>query len=376
MIRVLNIVETIRSGGVERRRLSLAKHLDKSQFELKIICTHKGGNIADEIEAQGVEVIRIGNLNSPFHWSQHKKVQKIIDEFQPHIIHGAIFEGVTMAAVNGFFKRVPIVILEETSDPQNRSWKGNLLMKLFSLVADKVIGVSPAATAYLTDTLGISPTKVELVTNGVAIPREVSKEEQAELKQELQISDQEIVIGSTGRMMMDSHKRFSDLIKAFAILVHSGLNVKLVLVGEGREKENYMALVKELKIAHQVIFAGYQSDTAKFYSIFDVFSLVSAYEAFGLVLAEAMLHKLPVVATNVGGMRFIVSDNETGFLVEKYQITAIADKLMVLCNDAELRKRMGKKGYERAMENYTEENYVKKIAALYLELCEQKKIIC
>lgn len=374
MIRVLNILDTVGSGGVERRRLSMAKLLDKSRYELKIVCTNTKGGIADEIRAQGVEVIAIGDLKSPFDYKQLQKVNRIITEFKPHIIHGAVFEGVTMAALCGFVKQVPIVIIEETSDPQNRSWKGNLLMKFFGTLSDKAIGVSPAATEYLTQTLNINPEKVQLILNGIAAPRKVSSEETAILKKTLGIGASDIVIGSVGRMRDDNHKRFSDLIAAFATLVQKKLPVKLVLVGDGQERARYEKQVADLQLNDYVVFAGYQSDVALYYSVFNIFSLVSAYEAFGLVLAEAMLSKLPVVATKVGGMQYIVDDNVTGYLVEKFDTDAIAMKLEILCKNEQLRNEMGTSGYEKAIRNYTEERYVQKVEEIYLELIKKKKI--
>jgi glycosyltransferase involved in cell wall biosynthesis len=374
MIRVLNIQETIGSGGVERRRLSIAKLLDKQKFELKIICTKTEGPTADEIRANCVEVIPIGLLNSPFQISQHKKVIRIIEDFKPHIIHGAVFEGVTMAAFNGFIKNVPIIIIEETSDPQNRRWKGHLLMWIFSKIADKCIGVSPAATHYLKNTLGIKEDKVVLINNGVVIPKQLTEVERQELKTHYCIEKDEIVIGSVGRMLLEENKRFSDLIKAFSLLVKKGIKAKLILVGDGPEKANYEKLANELQIQDCVIFVGYQSRVSDFYSIFDIFSLVSAYEAFGLVLAEAMFHKLPIVATRVGGMRYIVDDNETGFLVEKYDVNTICEKLEILCLNKDLRTNFGHNGYDKAMKNYTEERYVKDVENLYLELVKKKQV--
>lgn len=372
MIRVLNILDTINSGGVERRRLSLAKYLDKSKFELKIICTNAVGDFPKEFEKYGVEIFEIGNLKSIFDYKQHLKVIKIINQFKPHIIHGAVFEGVTMAAVSGFYKQVPIIILEETSDPQNRSWRGNLLMKLLCLTANKVIGVSPAATNYLEQKINLPKDKVVLINNGVIIPTIVSVENIAKTKQKYQLLDDEIVIGSVGRMNSDAHKRFSDLIKAFSLLAHKNNKVKLVLVGDGLEKSNYENLVIQLGIQNQVVFAGYQNEIDKYYSVFDVFCLVSAFEAFGLVLAEAMLHKLPVVATKVGGMQYIVDENETGFLVNKFDVESIFEKLNILSNNNELRKEFGENGYKKALKNYTEERYVKNVEDLYVELIKNQ----
>lgn len=374
MIKILNIQEAIGSGGVERRRLSLAKYLDKTKVKLKIICTAEKDDIANLIRAENVEVICIGDLSHPFDWQTHKKVQKIIDEFKPHIIHGAVFEGVTMAAINGFIKNVPIIIIEETSDPQNRSWRGNLLMKFFSLTADKLIGVSPASTDYLISKLKIPKHKVQLINNGVALPRYVSESETSKVKRDYKISSDELVIGSIGRMHQDENKRFSDLIKAFGIVVKKGIKAKLILVGEGKEMANYVKLVDELDLKEKVIFTGYQSDVALYYSCFDIFSLVSAYESFGLVLAEAMLHKLPVVATRVGGMKYIVDHNETGFLVGKFNTTEIADKLIKLCKSKQLRTEFGENGYLKANQNYTEEIYVKNVESLYFKLALEKNI--
>lgn len=374
MIRVLHIIDTMGSGGVERRRLSLAKLLDKSKFELKIICTNTAGPFPEEFRKQGVAVIAIGDLKSFLDYKQHYKVMKIIDEFKPHIMHGAVFEGVTMAAINGFLKRVPIIILEETSDPQNRSWKANLLMKLLSITSDKFIGVSPAATAYLKNKLQLPSNKILLINNGVAVPEKVSDLVIQKLKEKYQINADEIVIGSVGRMSSDAHKRFSDLIRAVAILIRKQHKIKLILVGDGRQIVSYKQLVVELHIQDHVIFAGYQNEISDYYGVFDVFCLVSAYEAFGLVLAEAMFHKLPVVATRVGGMQYIVDDKRTGFLVDKFDVKSIAEKLEILCLDPSLRVLFGKNGCDKALKKYTEERYVNEVENLYLELIKKKQL--
>jgi glycosyltransferase involved in cell wall biosynthesis len=372
MIKVLHIQETLGSGGVERLRLSLSKLLDKQKFELKIVCTNYGGGIKEEIESNGVEVIPIGKFKGVFDIKNHLKIQKIISKFNPDIIHGAVFEGVTMASINGFIKKVPIIIIEETSDPINRSWKANLLMKLFAKLSNCVIGVSPGVMEYLHQTLRISTDKTTLINNGVKIPRIVSEQETLELNARLGILPNDIVIGSVGRMQMDEHKRFSDLINAFSIVSQSNTHTKLLLVGSGIELKNYQLLTQKLGITDKVIFAGYQSDVDLYYKSMHIFSLVSSYEAFGLVLAEAMLHKLPIIATKVGGMKYIVKDNETGFLVKKYDVSAITDKITALCNDSKVRFDFGEKGYERAMNNYTEKMYVQNIVNLYNNLLKNK----
>ncbi|UFK97095.1 glycosyltransferase [Kaistella faecalis] len=372
-IKVLHVQETIGSGGVERTRLTLAKHLDKNLFDQKFVCTIAAGNIPEEISAEGFEVISIGQLKSPFQWMQHQKVQRIIEEYQPDIIHGAVFEGVTMAAINGWLKKVPVIIIEETSDPINRSWKGNLLMRFFSKISDKVIGVSQSVTEeYLKGKLGISYTKAFTINNGVAIPRIVLEEEKKQEKLKWGLGENDFVVGSTGRLL-NSHKRFSDLIRAFASFAKCKEDAKLLLVGDGPDRKSYEQLAKDLGMSNQVIFTGYQSDVTLFYRMMNVFSLVSAREAFGLVLAEAMLNKLPVVATRVGGMKYIVDDQQTGFLAEPFQVDEFAEKFEFLYRNQETSEKMGDNGYRKAMANYTEDIYVNNIKNLYLNASENIK---
>ena len=227
---------------------------------------------------------------------------------------------------------------------------------------------------YLKDKIGVSEKKVALINNGVGIPRSVSQEEVEQLKASLGVNDTDLIIGTVGRMNDDGIKRFSDLIKAFQQIVKKIPNAKLLLIGDGPELVNYKQLSKELEIEKSVLFAGYQSDTAVYYKVMDIFSLVSNNEAFGLVLAEAMLHSLPIVATAVGGMKYIVVDGETGFLVKRHQVDEIANKIIELCENKELRDQFGENGLQRANELYTEKKYVEAVRILYKDLLIEKGI--
>ena len=372
-IKILHIQQSVSYGGVERRRLSMAKHLNKDIFEQKLVCTDARGPILERLNDEGVEVITIGKYSSIFDFKKYLAVQRIIDAYKPDIIHGAVFEGVTMAAVNGWLKKVPIVIIEETSFPIYRNWKANLLMKIFAKISNKVIGVSPAVTEeYLKGKLKLSKKKVTLINNGVALPREISKIKLQEAKKKWGVEEVDFVIGSVGRMLDDSNKRYSDLIKAFARFSKDKMQAKLILVGDGPERVKYEQIANEFGISKQVIFAGYQGDVSLFYQMMDVFALVSMHESFGLVLTEAMLNKLPVVATRVGGMKYIVEDDVTGFLVEPKNVASITEKLEKIYHNPELAGQMGKNGRKKALENYTEQQYVKRIEELYLSLVEKK----
>ena len=372
MIRVLHIMSTVTGGGVERRCLSLAKAFKGSNFQMKLVGTFKSGAIAEQIEENGVEIIEIGDFNGPFHWEKHRKIQKIIDDFQPHIIHGAVYEGVTMAAINGFIKKVPVVILEETSDPQNRSAKADFLLRIFSWTADRFIAIAPNVADYLINTAKIDSKKVITINNGVEIPREVSSEEIKNLRNQYHVKPTDFVIGTVGRLF-DDHKKITDIIAAIK-MVENVDNLKLLVVGSGRDEKLIKQKAIDLGVQDKVIFTGYQFDTAPFYKLMNVFCIASQREGFGLVAAEAMLHRLPVIATKVGGLQNVVVHQQTGFLVPPNTPAKIAEKIRYFGHHPEAVSSMGEAGYYRAMQHYTEERYVKEVEALYLDLLKQKGI--
>ncbi|HLU88827.1 MAG TPA: glycosyltransferase family 4 protein, partial [Cyclobacteriaceae bacterium] len=295
-----------------------------------------------------------------------------VRSYKPQIIHGAVFEGNTMAFTGGLLGGVPIVLLEETSDPKNRSGKAHLLLKLMTTVADRMVAVSPATARYLEKTAKINPKKIQLINNGVEIPRPAKKAELDRLRRSHGIREDDLVVGSVGRVW-DRVKLFSDIIKAIALLPGRA-KIKILIVGDGPDTEQLHNLAMEKGLAEHLIMPGVQMDTAPYYGLMDIFCIASDNEGFGLVAVEAMFHQLPVVATSVGGLKDIVIDGETGFLVPSHSPQKIAERLQLLINDSTIRKTMGEAGRIRAEKEYSAAVYAEKVHRLYQELIKEKYI--
>ena len=351
----------------------MAKWLNREDYEFKIICTQAHGALAEGILEEGVEIFEVGAFKHPFEIAKHQKVLKVIQEYQPHIIHGAVFEGNTMACIGGIRGRVPVIILEETSDPQNRSKKANWLLNIYTRFADRIVAISPSVASYLEHTAKVKKQKIQLINNGVEIPRVVAEKEVEALKSRFHIAATDLVIGSVGRLR-DFHKLFTDIVEAVALLEDYS-NIKILIVGEGKDRALIVERARRLGLGGHLIMAGLQTDTAPYYQAMDIYCIASHMEGFGLVAAEAMFHQLPVVATAVGGLKEIVVDGETGFLVPSHSPEKIAEKLQILIDQPELRKSMGAKGLARAEQEYSAEVYVEKVHNLYQELLKEKGII-
>jgi glycosyltransferase involved in cell wall biosynthesis len=373
-IRVLHCLQTIYSGGVERRRLLLATGLSKERYEQKIFCTKALEPLKSEFISKGVEIIEVGDFRSFFELKKYLAVRRFIKRWKPHIVHGAVFEGVSMSVLGSLFNNVPIVITEETSDPTNRSSRANYLLRYMLKAADFSVGISPSVCQYLQKVLHVSKNKLRLINNGVIYPSVPDVAAVKTLREELGIGQTDFVIGSVGRID-DSIKKFSDLIKALSRLNQKYGNLKLLIIGDGKDLDALKQLTAELAITHKVIFAGYQANTALYYKCMDIFVLASIREGFGLVIIEAMLLKLPVIATNVGGIKDIISDKKYGILFDPGDVRAIATAVEKLYLDEVNRESLAYEGYKRASANFTADKYVLNVQKLYEEACQKKGIV-
>ncbi|WP_335995216.1 glycosyltransferase [Fusobacterium polymorphum] len=148
--------------------------------------------------------------------------------------------------------------------------------------------------------------------------------------------------------------------------------IRLVIYGKGELKDKLENLSKELKIDDKVLFKGYISneDVPIVLNKMDIFVVPSILdsESFGVAAVEAMACEVPVIASSVGGLKEVVVDSETGYLVSKKNYKEIADKLKKLILNEELRISLGKAGRKRVLENYNWDSNVEYMIKIYEEI--------
>jgi len=175
-------------------------------------------------------------------------------------------------------------------------------------------------------------------------------------------------------------KRITDCIEVVARMrqretdSRSQFAVKLVMCGDGPERQEAEKLASDRGISDAVIFAGKQPQAVirDYLSIADLLLLTSQSESFGLVALEAMACEVPVIATRVGGVPEVVEEGETGFLFPVGDVEAMADAAIRILNDPQTGRRMGKRGRELAIERFTTDKIIPQYEALYASLLNKK----
>jgi glycosyltransferase involved in cell wall biosynthesis len=178
-------------------------------------------------------------------------------------------------------------------------------------------------------------------------------------------SSKEIIIFSPGRLV--EAKGFDWLIKSFSLALKSNKNIKLIIAGKGPLENELKNLADNLGISDNVEFIGKINfgEMSKYYSISDFVVVPSLWpEPLGRVAFEAFSLKKPVIASNTGGIPEIVSNKE-GILVETGNIKELADKIILLSKNKELREKFGKAGYKKFIDIENVENGVSNHIKIY-----------
>jgi glycosyltransferase involved in cell wall biosynthesis len=337
-------------GGIEMHTDGLSRHLSKHDgIELYVITF---GDENKQFKRGNLNIYVIGTGLYPFSIPAGVlHLRKIIRTINPDIIHvqGTHFPYSVIAA---FFRRTYLTVLtvhgimaKEIKFRRRISILKNSVFLLFERYAVLkvqniiIIAVSLHVKNVISD---MTQSAIQVIPNGVDfddvqnIPPRESIEHPCIL-----------FIGELAKV-----KGVDLLIQAIPIIKKSFPNIRVFIGGAGPQAKELKNLVKELKVAETVKFLGFVSgdDKYSYYKSADLCVFPSLYETFGIVCLEAMASGKPVVASNVGGIPFLVEEGKTGLLFETGNMNDLAEKVITLLQDNELREKMGVAGRERAKE--------------------------
>jgi glycosyltransferase involved in cell wall biosynthesis len=207
----------------------------------------------------------------------------------------------------------------------------------------KVIAVSPDLHATCLS-CGVPEEQCVLMENAIDTREYVRRLSISEAKRSLGVRPERFLIGAVGRL--SEEKNFTGLVEATNQLLRMGFDLALVIAGEGEQRLILQDLIRELGLEDRIQLLGYRSDMLEVYQAIDAFALSSLREGLPNVLLEAMALGVPVVATRIAGVPRLISDGESGVLVEPGDIDSLAQALAQLARDPDLRNRLGRAGRE------------------------------
>lgn len=349
-------------AGTEIAAYHVARELARRGHEVHIITLWAKG-LAEEEKREGFFIHRV-RLPLPWLIPQiplyFAKVLSTIRKIAPGIIHA---QAISLNAGFGMgirkTLRTPYVVWAQGSDVYLMPvWLKRLVSRCIIKNAAAVIGLTEHMRREIQSICSrevvVIPNGVETVSFG-SLPRKQN-----------QINDEQVVL-FVGRLIAVKGVRY--LIEAVNIITRQGKqSIKLVVIGDGPERGNLVSLVKELRLEERVEFKGLvpNQDIPEHMGAADIFALPSLSEGFPVTIVEAMAAGLPIVTSRICGLSEIVTEGENGFLVKPGDSGALAEKLLLLLVDEQMRRQISQNNRGKAKQ-YSWEAVVDKLERVYLQ---------
>jgi glycosyltransferase involved in cell wall biosynthesis len=237
---------------------------------------------------------------------------------------------------------------------------------------DHLIAVSQATKDEMV-MAGVPPRLISVIHNAIDTETWSSRQVASDLRAELGLGQDFPVVGYVGRIMPE--KDLDTWLRAAAIVTRRFPRARFVLVGEGRDEvtlRDLQRLARTLGIAGQVHFAGYREHLLPAYATFDLFVLSSRREGLPNSLLEAMALGLPVVTTDVAGVKELVVDGQTGFVVPQRDVHGLARAILAVVDDDPLRHRLGQAGRQRVECDFSFTDRLQRLEDLYAQLLNRR----
>lgn len=378
-------------GGQERHVLHISKNLVKMGHKVTIITSDIG--ISEEfkkhLDQDGVKIKKIPaiELDEPENQVLFPSLLSYLMKKDFDIIHahGSLCQSSQQALIAAKYLKKPFVFTPHYhpwnvfSNPKTRRIRRYVERMITAPVASNasaVIAVSDYEKQLLNDKYPeINENKIKVITNGVDIKFIEETSSRKNVRKKFNIPNGKKYVLFFGSIS-DLRKGIDRALNAFAIVAKKIPDAHLIILGKNTDKSIAIRnLIKKLRITGRVTPCGYVSDRDKvaFLRMSDVLISPTVYEAFGIVLAEAMYSGVPVVATKSGGIPYVFEHNVHGYLVGDYNsIHAFAKYTIRLLKDEKLRSRLGKAGHKRVKEKFQWPIISRKIEKLYLSLINKK----
>ena len=361
-MKIIHVISNLELAGAQTMCCNLLCALkDFEEEKITVISLFDTNNsLTDKLKANGINVICLGKKNG-FDFSMIRKLKKIFKKEKPDVIHAhaAVLKYVGPASL---FKKAKIVHTMHTLANKEGSKADALITKFFYKTKKAYpAALTPEVQRSISKRYHIKPNRIPVIYNGIDLSACMIKETYSQRDT--------FKILHIGRF--SEEKNHVGLINAFEMFHKEFPNSTLNLIGDGSLKESIQLLVKEKGLENNVMFLGLQKNVYPFLNDADLFALPSTYEGMPMTLIEAMGTGLPIVASNVGGIPDMLT-NESNAILTEVNDKILADAFIKLAKDENLRETYGSQALHDS-KKFSAHNMAKSYYDFYKTVLKQSR---
>lgn len=372
-------------NGVASFSRNLARGLADHGHEVLVIAPSQSGKKSKEVDGNHV-IVRTISVPFPFYQNYKvslnpsREVKKIIEDFDPDVIHIQMLMGIGQAAMKyGNKFGIPIVSTNHAM-PENLmdnlrllapvSRPINYILKAygarFHSKADFITMPTQSAIGMFSIAEKIT-TPMAAVSNGIDLSRFTVGRASDDVYERFNIPKDQPVVSYIGRL--DAEKHLPVLIRAFVRVLSVMPNTHLVIVGDGTDRINIQNMARDLGISHNLSLTGRVSDEdlVELHKVGTVYCMPSPAELQSIATLEAMASGQPIVAVDAGALRELCQNERNGYLIEQDNDEMMAKGLLAILQDPALRKKMGEESLAIA-QTHDLQTTLKRFEQIYTDL--------
>ena len=385
-IKIAHIIARMITGGADENTLFTMEGLNKNKYEVDLITGEElDKSIFGKVKNNNFNIIQIKGLKWKLNFWYDPivlfKLIKLLKKKRYDIVHTHTTKAGILGRIAAGITGVPIIVhglhgsTFEAFDSGLLNWLLFCFEKLTGRFTDAYVSVSKVLSeTYIKKGIG-KKENYHTVYSGMELDTfyGVRGKINCRKKQmDLGIDSEDFVIGNVARLEMRKGHKF--LIDAFEKVIEErkGCSLKLLIIGEGEEKENLENYVKKANLGDKIIFTGYREDVEELMALMDIFVLTSLREGLPRVLVQTAAVGIPSVAFNVDGVSEIIMDNYNGFLVEVKDLEQLENRIVRYINNKELVLLHGRNGREFVENKWSIEGMVDRIDKIYQKLITEK----
>lgn len=388
MIKVLRIINRFNIGGPTYNATFLTRFIG-DDFETLLI-----GGLPEEGEADslhipheyGVEPRILEEMKRKPNFSSdreaYRKIKEIIKEFKPDIVHTHASKAGALGRRAAFSCKVPVVV-HTFHGHVFHSYFSPMKTRLYKLIESRmakkstgIIAISDIQKEELWKKHKICPeNKIKVIPLGFDLGKfRVDLPQKREIvRAKYGLQEDEVAVAIVGRLApIKNHRFFLEAVEA--LLAKGVTKATFFIVGDGELKTEIEAQGAAIndRFGKKIVFTSWIKDIAEFNAGMDVICLTSNNEGTPVSLIEAQACDVPIVTTDVGGVRDIVSEGQTGFIVPKGDLKLFTEKLALLIENEEIRRKMSQNGWNFVREKFHYTRLAADMAKYYRELLEKR----
>lgn len=361
--KVLHFISGLEVGGAETQLLRILPKLQQ-YHDNRVCCVRGRGPIGKDLGKRGIRVYYL-DLKSIFDIFAILRLRKAIRDFSPDIMVTYLIHADLYGRVLGKLFGVKKIVCSKRGALLQWEWLAKLDWLTRKFVSHYLVQTETAKKEWM-KRVNLPENKFTVIPNGIDANFFAGIEKDEKLRQELGIDRAETVIICVANLHVNKGHKF--LLEAFEKVFRRDKQIKLLLVGDGEEKENLKKQIENYKAKNNILFLGKRTDVPELLKISDIFVLPTMFEGMSNAILEAMACGLPIITTDIPENRELIKDKINGILVPVNNTNEIATSLNTLLNDKNLIEKLAKNAQMTVTERFDIEKVTRDIASFLASL--------